>query len=64
MEVSDMNLAPAEINGTLGTLITARGRPVAALTLAVSAGQVTGIQLLANPDKLTAIMAGRTLPRC
>ncbi len=63
-EVSDMNLEPAEINGAPGTLITAGGRAVAALTLAVSAGQVTGIQLLANPDKLTAIMAGRTLPRC
>ena len=48
---------------TLGTLITAGGQAVAALTLAVSAGQITAIQLLANPDKPTAIMAGRTLPR-
>jgi RNA polymerase sigma-70 factor (ECF subfamily) len=61
---ADRSLEPAEINGTPGTLITTGGGAVAALTLAVSAGQVTGIQLLVNPDKLTAIMAGRTLPRC
>ena len=61
---ADLNLEPAEINGTPGTLITADGGAVAVLTLAVAAGQVTGIQLLVNPDKLTAIMAGRTLPRC
>jgi RNA polymerase sigma-70 factor, ECF subfamily len=61
---ADLNLEPAEINGTPGTLITTGGGAVAVLTLAVAAGQVTGIQLLVNPDKLTAIMAGRTLPRC
>ena len=38
IEVSDVKLEPAEINGTPGTLITAGGRAVAALTLAVSAG--------------------------
>ena len=63
-EISEVNLESAEINGMPGTLITVGGRAFAALTLAVSAGQVTAIQLLANPDKLTAIMAGRTLPRC
>jgi hypothetical protein len=63
IEFSDLSLEPAEINGMPGTLITAGGQAVAALTLAVSAGQITAIQLLANPDKLTAIMAGRTLPR-
>jgi hypothetical protein len=51
-----------EINGMPGTLITAGGQAVAALTLTVCGCQVTAIQLLANPDKLTAIMAGRTLP--
>jgi hypothetical protein len=61
---ADLNLEPAEINGIPGTLITTGGGAVAVLTLAVAAGQVTGIQLLVNPDKLTAIMAGRTLPRC
>jgi RNA polymerase sigma-70 factor (TIGR02957 family) len=60
--VSDMSVAAAEINGSPGTLITAGDRAIAALTLAVSGGRVTAIQLLANPDKLTAITAGRTLP--
>ena len=63
IDVSEVSLEPAEINGTPGTLLTGGGRAIAALTLAVSAGQVTGIQLVVNPDKLTAITAGRTLPR-
>ena len=63
IDVSEVSLEPAEINGTPGTLLTGGGRAIAALTLAVSAGQVTGIQLVVNPDKLTAIAAGRTLPR-
>ncbi len=60
--VSDMTVTAAEINGSPGTLITAGGRTLAALTLTVSSGRITAIQLLANPDKLTAITAGRTLP--
>jgi RNA polymerase sigma-70 factor (TIGR02957 family) len=63
VEISEMRLAVAEINGSPGTLVTAGGRPIAALTLAVAGGRVTAIQLLANPDKLAAIAAGRTLPR-
>jgi RNA polymerase sigma-70 factor (ECF subfamily) len=63
VEFADMVLEPAEINGGPGHLVTAGGRPVAALTLAVADGRITAIQLLANPDKLTAIAAGRTLPR-
>jgi RNA polymerase sigma-70 factor (TIGR02957 family) len=62
IEVSDISLRPAEINGSLGTLIIGGGRALAALTLTVSGGRITAIQLLANPDKLTAITAGRTLP--
>jgi RNA polymerase sigma-70 factor (ECF subfamily) len=55
-------VADAEINGTPGTLISVGGRPIAALTLVVSGGRVTAIQLVSNPDKLTALAAGRTLP--
>ena len=62
VQVADMSVADAEINGTPGTLISAGGRPIAALTLVVSGGRVTAIQLLSNPDKLTALAAGRTLP--
>ena len=62
VQVADMSVADAEINGTPGTLISVGGRPIAALTLVVSGGRVTAIQLVSNPDKLTALAAGRTLP--
>ena len=64
MDVSGMALEAAEINGSPGTLITAGGRTIAALTLTVSAGRITAIQLLVNPEKLAAVSVGRTLPRC
>ena len=59
--VSDLGIDAAEINGAPGTLISAGGRPVAVLTMAVADGRITAIQLLANPDKLNAIASGRTL---
>jgi RNA polymerase sigma-70 factor (ECF subfamily) len=62
MEISSMSLEAAEINGGPGTVVTAGGQPIAVLTLAVADGRITAIQLLANPDKLSAIAAGRTLP--
>ena len=64
MDVSDMTLEAAEINGSPGTLIMSGSRAIAALTLTVSDGRITAIQLLANPDKLAAVSDGRTLPRC
>ena len=64
MDLSDMTLEAAEINGSPGTLIMSGGRAIVALTLTVSDGRITAIQLLANPDKLAAVSAGRTLPRC
>ena len=63
VDITDMTLEAAEINGSPGTLITLDGRAIAALTLTVSAGRITAIQLLANPDKLAAVSAGRMLPR-
>jgi RNA polymerase sigma-70 factor (TIGR02957 family) len=62
IEISDMSLEAAEINGGPGTLVTAGGQAIAVLTLAVADGRITAIQLLANPDKLSAINTGRTLP--
>jgi RNA polymerase sigma-70 factor (ECF subfamily) len=62
MEISSMSIEVAEINGGPGTLITYGGYPVAVVTLTVADGHITAIQLLANPDKLSAIAAGRTLP--
>jgi RNA polymerase sigma-70 factor (TIGR02957 family) len=64
VDIADMTLEAAEINGSPGTLITLDGRAIAALTLTVSAGRITAIQLLANPDKLAAVSAGRLLPTC
>jgi len=62
-EVSAMRVDAAEINGAPGTLISAGGHPVAVITMAVAGGRITAIQLLANPDKLSAVASGRTLPR-
>jgi hypothetical protein len=38
------------------------GRAVTAVTAAVAGGRITAIHVIANPDKLHAITAGRTLP--
>jgi RNA polymerase sigma-70 factor (ECF subfamily) len=57
-----MTVEVVEINGGLGVLVTGGGRPLAAVTTAVADGRITAIQLVANPDKLRAIQAGRTLP--
>ncbi len=62
VEISDMAIEEAEINGTPGTLITAGGSAIAALTAVVSGGRITAIQLVANPDKLRGVTTGRTLP--
>jgi RNA polymerase sigma-70 factor (TIGR02957 family) len=62
VQVTDMTVRLIEINGSEGVLITSPERPIAALTLTVANGRITTIQLLANPDKLAAIAAGRTLP--
>jgi RNA polymerase sigma-70 factor (TIGR02957 family) len=61
MTISSMTLETAEINGGPGTLVTVGGQPVAVVTVTVADGRITAIQLLANPDKLSAIAAGRTL---
>jgi RNA polymerase sigma-70 factor (TIGR02957 family) len=57
----DMSVEVTEINGGPGVLVTVGGRPLAAVTTAVADGRITAIQLVANPDKLRALQAGRTL---
>jgi RNA polymerase sigma-70 factor (TIGR02957 family) len=57
----DMSIEQIEINGEPGALFVADGRLVAAGTLTVASGRVTAIQVVANPEKLDAISAGRTL---
>jgi RNA polymerase sigma-70 factor (TIGR02957 family) len=59
---SDMTVEVVQINGGPGTLITVGGKPITAVTTVVAGGRITAIQLVANPDKLRAITAGRTLP--
>jgi RNA polymerase sigma-70 factor, ECF subfamily len=62
IDPSDMTVEVTEINGGPGTLITVGGKPITAVTTVVAGGRITAIQLVANPDKLRAITAGRTLP--
>jgi RNA polymerase sigma-70 factor (ECF subfamily) len=61
IDQSDMTIDMVEINGSLGTLIMARGKAIAAVTTALANGRITSIQLVANPDKLQSLTAGRTL---
>lgn len=61
IEISDMQIEMAEINGSPGMLVTA-GRAIAVVTTVVESGRITSIQLIANPDKLRGISEGRTLP--
>jgi len=62
IEAADMTVELAEINGGLGTLITAGGKPITAVTTVVAGGRITEIELVANPEKLRGLTAGRTLP--
>jgi len=62
VQISSFSLEAAEINGGPGTLISLGGQAIAVLTTAVADGRITAIQLLTNPDKLSAIASGRTLP--
>jgi RNA polymerase sigma-70 factor (TIGR02957 family) len=59
---SEMTAEVAEINGGPGILVTARGRPITAVTTVIAGGRISAIQLVANPDKLRGLGAGRTLP--
>ncbi len=44
-----------EINGTPSLFITVEGRPNAVLTLGVTAGRVTRVYIMTNPDKLAGL---------
>jgi RNA polymerase sigma-70 factor (TIGR02957 family) len=60
-DVSDMVVETAEINGGPGTVITAGGKPIAAVTTVIAGGRISAIHVIANPDKLQGLGAGRTL---
>jgi len=51
----------AQINGGPGTVITGGGKPIAVVTTVIDGGRITAIHLVANPDKLRGLTAGRTL---
>ena len=58
---ADLTAEMTEINGGTGTVITAGGKPVAVFTTVIDGGRITAIHLVANPDKLGSLTAGRTL---
>jgi hypothetical protein len=58
-----MVVETVEINGGPGTVITAGGKPIAAVTTVITGGRISAIHLIANPDKLQGLGAGRTLSR-
>jgi RNA polymerase sigma-70 factor, ECF subfamily len=62
IQMSGMSFEAAEINGGPGTLVMMDGHAIAVLTLDIADGHITAIQLVVNPAKLNAIIAGRTLP--
>ncbi|HZA09603.1 RNA polymerase sigma-70 factor [Mycobacterium sp.] len=60
VELVDMTMSVAEINGAPGVLITGAGRLIGALTIELDAdNRITAIHVVANPDKLRDIGAGR-----
>jgi RNA polymerase sigma-70 factor (TIGR02957 family) len=59
--LSEMTIEQTEINGESGALIMLGGRVIAAGTFTVVGGRIAAIQVVANPDKLEAIAARRTL---
>jgi RNA polymerase sigma-70 factor (TIGR02957 family) len=60
-ERSELSLELAEINGEQGAVILARGQVIGTVTVTVAGGRAAAIQIVANPEKLAAIAAGRTL---
>jgi RNA polymerase sigma-70 factor (ECF subfamily) len=58
---AELTIEIAELNGGPGVIVSAGGSVVAAMTITVAGGLITAIQLIANPDKLAALNAGRTL---
>ena len=59
--LGEMTIEHAEINGEPGAFMMSGGRVVAAGTFTVVGGRIAAIQLVANPEKLDAISARRTL---
>ncbi|GAA4894649.1 RNA polymerase sigma-70 factor (ECF subfamily) [Stackebrandtia albiflava] len=50
---------PALINGTAGVVVVAQGRPLSVMAFTVVSGRITTIDVLADPDRLTALGVAR-----
>jgi RNA polymerase sigma-70 factor (ECF subfamily) len=62
--VADMRIERADVNGAPGLVFHGPGGPLTALSVdADERGLVAAIHLVANPDKLRALAAGRRLAR-
>jgi RNA polymerase sigma-70 factor (ECF subfamily) len=61
IDISDLTVEMAEINGSLGMVATLGGKPVVALTTIIADGRIGAIHLVASPDKLRGLTTGRTL---
>jgi RNA polymerase sigma-70 factor (TIGR02957 family) len=61
IDISDLTVEMAEINGSLGLVATLDGKPVVALTTVIAGGRISAIHLVASPDKLRGLTTGRTL---
>jgi len=61
VEISDMTIEIAEINGGPGIVATAGGKPIAVVTAIVAGGRISAIHIVASPDKLRGLTTGRTL---
>jgi RNA polymerase sigma-70 factor (TIGR02957 family) len=61
IDISDVTVEMAEINGGLGVVATVGGKPIAAVTTIVAGGRISAIHLVGNPDKLQGLTTGRIL---
>jgi hypothetical protein len=61
IDISDMTVEMAEINGSPGIVATAGGKPIIAVTAIVAGGRISAIYLVTSPDKLGGLTTGRTL---
>src|SRR5215470_3606769 len=61
VDISDMTIEMAEINGGPGIVVTAGGKPIAVVAAIVADGRISAIHLVASPDKLRGLTTGRTL---
>ncbi len=50
---------PVLVNGAAGVLVTLAGQPVAVMGFTVSAGKITEIDAIADPDRLRRLVASR-----